>query len=407
MMKSVVTIAAVTLVLLVQLPATAADTATGTQWHQKPFRLKAGEKLLDTHPADLGGHAAPFLADIDGDGRRDLTVGSIHGYFHFFRNVGTDAAPLFGEKSTYLMAGLSGDEPARSPNHCCVASGPQLQDIDGDGILDLTSGSYAPGFVYWFKGRGDGKFHLRQILTDTAGWPAMPMPEQNPYAEVYGESGANTLGNYMANIAWTDWDDNGHPDLIIGNIEGRLFPRLNAKGVVETGNSVAPPPIASEPQFLPKFMQGQLQKPTEILIGGERAIPEKHAAPAVADWDGDGLWDILVGSESGRVYWLRNTGKKGAPAFESRQEILGRGKHRHVIESGEAPGQGIRTQIQAVDYNLDGKLDLLVGEWGEVSTIPEGLADAERRARKENPAKYWSGNKSRKTMGHVWVYLRK
>src|SRR5690606_20270613 len=43
-------------------------------WHQAPFHLKSGDRILDTNPADPGGHAGPYLADVDNDGRRDLVV---------------------------------------------------------------------------------------------------------------------------------------------------------------------------------------------------------------------------------------------------------------------------------------------------------------------------------------------
>ena len=92
------------------------------------------------------------------------------------------------------------------------------------------------------------------------------MPEQNPFALGYGGSSDNSVGNKMANIAWADWDDDGQPDLIIGNIEGRLFPRLNTKGKRNPEESVAPPPMASEPQFSAKYLQTETR---EIPIDGQ------------------------------------------------------------------------------------------------------------------------------------------
>jgi hypothetical protein len=64
-----------------------------------PVRLEAGGKPIDV----LGGHAAPALADLDGDGVRDLLVGQFLGdgknLFHApmraHRNEGTEKAPRF------------------------------------------------------------------------------------------------------------------------------------------------------------------------------------------------------------------------------------------------------------------------------------------------------------------------
>ena len=39
-------------------------------------------------------------------------------------------------------------------------------DFDGDGILDLVSGSYDPGEFYLFRGKGKGEFHARETIKD-------------------------------------------------------------------------------------------------------------------------------------------------------------------------------------------------------------------------------------------------
>jgi len=55
-----------------------------------PVRIEAGGKPIDTEV----GHAAPFVADFDGDGVKDLLVGQFgDGILWIFRNEGTNAAP--------------------------------------------------------------------------------------------------------------------------------------------------------------------------------------------------------------------------------------------------------------------------------------------------------------------------
>ena len=66
-------------------------------------------------PVDITevGHAAPFFADLDGDGKRDLLVGQFGGgKLRIYKNQGTDREPRFG-KYDYMKAGADlGTVPA-------------------------------------------------------------------------------------------------------------------------------------------------------------------------------------------------------------------------------------------------------------------------------------------------------
>lgn len=66
---------------------------------EPPVRLEADGKPIDV----FGGHAAPSLADLDGDGVRDLLVGqflsegknAFQAPMRVYRNAGTEKAPRF------------------------------------------------------------------------------------------------------------------------------------------------------------------------------------------------------------------------------------------------------------------------------------------------------------------------
>jgi hypothetical protein len=96
----------------------------------------------------------PFAVDWDGDGRLDLVVGNFAGTFYWFKGEGKDK---FRPKPEIIT---SGGKPLRIEGYHGIEgyhSDPFVIDWDGDGALDLLSGT-CNGGVLWAKNRaGKGK----------------------------------------------------------------------------------------------------------------------------------------------------------------------------------------------------------------------------------------------------------
>jgi hypothetical protein len=70
--------------------------------------------MADGQALDVGGvgYAAPFLADYDGNGTRDLLVGQFHeGRLRIYRNLGTDSEPRFGQYEWFRDGAETGRVP--------------------------------------------------------------------------------------------------------------------------------------------------------------------------------------------------------------------------------------------------------------------------------------------------------
>jgi hypothetical protein len=210
-----------------------------------------------------------------------------------------------------------------------------------------------PGHVYFFKGLGKGQYAKGQKLVFT--------------------SGKSLTVGYASAVSVADWNRDGKPDLVIGTIDGQVWfvPNESRDKKLQFGAKLA------------------------VMAGDDEVQVTGDAGPLVADWDGDGIPDLLVGSSDGSVVLYRGSGKTGVPTLGDEDTLIpplppdGDGEIK--LERDPATGKlrepklerpGIRTKLALYDWNGDGKLDLLVGD--VVTTAgPEPELDARQMKEKE------------------------
>jgi len=96
-----------------------------------------------------GKRSSPVVADLDGDGKKDLLTGNTNGQLRFYQNVGTDAEPSFSDYSRVKSDGVDIQLPS-SPR-----SRPSVCFWTGDGHFGPID-----GYFDVLIGAGDGKVHL-------------------------------------------------------------------------------------------------------------------------------------------------------------------------------------------------------------------------------------------------------
>jgi len=258
-------------------------------------------------------------------------------------------------------------------------------DLDGDGKLDILSGSW-PGELFLFRGNGKGFDEPEMIKNKTgeyinigggirddrdgmlliAGNATFEDKDGRKFIKYHGkeipyneDKGAGITGTASAVHAF-DWDSDGDLDLLVGEIGGVVY-------LVPNEGSKT------------KYAFGKEQRLIDVS-GGD-------AGPFVCDWDGDSKHDLLVGCGDGSVRYYRNVGSAKAPKLDSGVTLLPSCEVEHSKKASSEPKRGIRSKVWAADWNGDGKLDLLVGDFTTQRPAPKTYSDKEKeelaKARKE------------------------
>ncbi len=103
--------------------------------------------------------------------------------------------------------------------------------------------------------------------------------------------------------------------------------------------------------FFERNSDGTLKSKVRIQADGSVIKPSTNSSPAVVDWNGDGLLDLLVASEEEKVRVYLNRGSASDFQFTTFT----------YLESGKGVISYMRPQIQVVDLNYDGKKDFILG----------------------------------------------
>ncbi len=184
----------------------------------QPQFVFGSKAFLQQDMLDHGTGTLPVIADLNGDGLKDLLIGNLFRYketldkestLAYYQNTGTATAPVF----TYV----DNDFLNLSAQSYGLRSAPACADIDNDGDQDL------------FLGLEDGTIVYYENIT-TGSTPVFAAPVAN-----YTDNTGSTIsaGQFCAPQLF-DLDKDGKTDLILGTKTGHLIYYRN------TGTAGAP-----------------------------------------------------------------------------------------------------------------------------------------------------------------------
>jgi hypothetical protein len=100
----------------------------------------------------------------------------------------------------------------------------------------------------------------------------------------------------------------------------------------------------------------------------------------IADWNGDGRADLLVGLESTGVIALFDSASEGKPVFTESEVIIREPDPGSGLKAGKDHPGG-RLKMHVADYNGDGLADLLVGDVNSPTTTRPKLTLSKKQLR--------------------------
>ena len=263
-----------------------------------------------TNAIDVNAYSEPDFVDIDNDGDADLFVADSLGQINFFQNDGTARIPNFT-----LITG--GNNPFDGIDVGSIAT-IDFVDINNDGLQDAFIGE-ASGNINFFQNNGTAT---------------------NPnYIQIIGAANPfdGVIAGTQSSPTFADIDQDGDLDAFVGNQDGQiLFFR----------NQGTP--------TLPNYTQ--FTDTNNPFFGVDL---DGKFTPTFGDIDKDGDLDALIGNKSGTLYFFRNDGSATNPKFVG---LYGACNPFHNI----LPVTSTDEEFSApsfIDLNNDGNLEIIVGQF--------------------------------------------
>ncbi|MBN2449542.1 MAG: VCBS repeat-containing protein [Lentisphaeria bacterium] len=382
----------------------------------------AGLPIFETPVAiDLPG---TVRGDLDGDGDADVVTAHRDG-FRWYAPENQNGGVRFVNRGD-LQHPLGRAVPL--PESGEGVPWPALVDWDGDGRVDLLSGTRSVGLSRYLPSQGpgfqrgwaDGSWYFRDMtatlfLHRNVGSVGEPLFTDGELLTTGAFGRAITFFDTVMPVP-VDWNDDGLADLLVGTFDRVVVflhagsarqPRLD-EGHVLTFAGRDTTTFERRPVFPFRGSDGlwrlnvggsmvrqarQLSAEDPYAFGplgllhvrGGEVRLANFSVPDAADWDGDGRQDMVVGTEDGFVWFVRNLDPSGGvSAWAAPVAVEADGEPIRPVNVGHLQGPcewwwGY-TNPCVTDWDGDGDPDLILGYVGETFLFYENVGTATQPA---------------------------
>jgi len=304
--------------------------------NEKPEYGKAEKIVAGGEPVDVYGKPSPNLVDWDDDGDLDLICGEFLDRITFFENIGSRTEPVYVEGRFLQVDGKTLHLELEMPEVVVF-------DWDNDQDPDIIIGK-EDGRVVFIENKGQ----------DQQGMPILAPPEYFKQKAFYVKCGA------LSTPCSFDWDGDGDEDMIAGNTAGYIE-------YIENLDGQDPPKWAAPIRVEANGKTFRIMAGPNLSIQGPAEAKWGYTVPFVADWNMDGLPDIILNSIVGRIIWLQNIGSRTEPLLTDPQPVKvdwpgtpPKPKWNWWEPKSEELVVQWRTRPIIIDLNEDGLNDLVV-----------------------------------------------
>jgi len=187
----------------------AASDSVAPRWELEDITLKD----MNDSPINVVGYAAPFIYDIDRDGKKDLIIGNLFGTLQYYQNVSTTPGVIKLKFITTELGNITADSNLTYGNY----SAPWIGPIDSTGTDYLLVGA-GSGNIYEYTGfqSGDTTATYSMLNADFAFVDSACNQYNNPGTPRGIYSGLRST------VAIGDLNNDGNFYMVTGNNKGGL-----------------------------------------------------------------------------------------------------------------------------------------------------------------------------------------